>query len=380
MPPSDRDSVGSTSASLCVCLLIASGLAIWRTCAPAVDRSSLQPPQMRLTPGPLSRREKRRRRRRERAAAAVTSALSANSTLGTIRSSAGTLQAKDAPFEIAFYINADDSLQRRNFMEQQLRRSGVQFERWPAIRGGPDLLHTHSSYFKRGVEKHLYLNRTHPNGTIGGWGTIGTYLSHLTLFEHIIQRWQHHDNASFLILQDDTLLKPDWLHQLSAELRLVNPSWSRLLLVWWGLSRKQDCHGHFCVVRPPAGPTEAGPECCGKRFYHGLQAWLVRAHGLRCLVRRLRRRHIKNIDAQMVQCNCPRTYALQKRRMIGSHLQDQLGSERAAVNSVWRAKLQHGDAGVLKKSAQRNLHKTHLQHLVAAAHQPTVANMVSSSP
>eukprot|EP00965_Chrysotila_dentata_P251219 6209915-Pleurochrysis_carterae.AAC.1 len=32
------------------------------------------------------------------------------------------------------------------------------------------------------------------------------------------------------------------------------------------------CSQHFCRVRPPAGPTEAGPDCCGKRYFHGLQA------------------------------------------------------------------------------------------------------------
>eukprot|EP00900_Chrysochromulina_parva_P021951 jgi/Chrpa1/438/Chrysochromulina_OHIO_Genome00014191-RA len=185
---------------------------------------------------------------------------------------------------MAFFINADDSPRRREFMERQLAQGGVRYERWPAIRGGPQLLKTHARYFRRGVEKHLYLNRSEASGVISGWGTIGTYLSHLTLFEHIVRRWPRRENASFLILQDDTLLKPGWLRQLGSELSLVSPLWARVLLVWWGLERQADCRGHFCAVRPPAGPTEAGPECCGKRFYHGLQAWLVRTHSLECLV------------------------------------------------------------------------------------------------
>lgn len=267
-------------------------------------------------------------------------------------------------------------------MERQLAQGGVRYERWPAIRGGPQLLKTHARYFRRGVEKHLYLNRSEASGVISGWGTIGTYLSHLTLFEHIVRRWPRRENASFLILQDDTLLKPGWLRQLGSELSLVSPLWARVLLVWWGLERQADCRGHFCAVRPPAGPTEAGPECCGKRFYHGLQAWLVRTHSLECLVRRLRRRRIKNIDAQMVQCDCPRTFALTKRLMLGEHLDKQLGSERAAVNSVWRAQLERADGGGdgggdggddggadgsrlhFTASTLRNLHKTRLEHLV----------------
>lgn len=301
-------------------------------------------------------------------------------------------------FEVAYYINADDSPRRRAFMEEQLTRVGVRFERWPALRGSPDLLRSHKAYFERGIERHLYLNRsdTGDHGTIGSWGTIGTYLSHQTLFEHILKRQAKlpggrntNGNATFLILQDDTRLRPDWLPRLSEELRKLSHGsdeqrrWERLLLVWWGLSRPRDCRSSFCTVRPPAGPTEPGqPDCCGKRFYHGLQAWLVRARGLSCLVRRLKRRRIKNIDAQMVQCHCPRNFALPKGRMLGKHLDRELGSERAAVNSVWKAQLasveaaRSGDgaaglagaeAGRLRPSAQRNLRKTALTHLVDEA-------------
>ena len=81
-------------------------------------------------------------------------------------------QAPAKLFELAFFINADDSAHRRQFMERQLADSGVAFERWPAIRGGPNLLKTHERYLQRGVEKHLYLNKSAPVGPISGWGTI----------------------------------------------------------------------------------------------------------------------------------------------------------------------------------------------------------------
>lgn len=265
-------------------------------------------------------------------------------------------------FDRAFYINGDDSPHRRHFMEAQLQGSGVRYERWPALRGSPALLRTHASYFTRGVERHLFLNKSNGTGELGAWGTIGTYLSHLTLFEHILRHHGTNESSAFLILQDDTKLRLDWLTRLGNELKAAG-RWSRLLLVWWGLQRRRDCHGRLCVVRPPAGPTEPGDlDCCGKRFYHGLQAWIVRTQGLRCLVRRLKRRRIKNIDAQMVQCDCPRTFALPKGRMLGAHLDRELGSERAAVNSVWRAQLLTQSPP--RKSAQRNLRKTRMTHLV----------------
>ncbi len=284
------------------------------------------------------------------------------------------MPAHDGLFERAFFINADDSPRRRDFMERQLRAAGVRFERWPAIRGSPSLLSTHAAYFGRGVEKHLYLNRTARDGAIDKWGTIGTYLSHHTLFEHIVERWAHDDSAAFLLLQDDTKLRPGWLEWLRSTVYPARDGrwWDRVLLVWWGLSRPSDCRSILCLARPPAGPTEAGPDCCGKRYYHGLQAWIVKRSGLRCLLRRLRRRKIKNIDAVMVNCDCPRSYALAKGVMIGEHLDRELGSERAAVNSVWRAQLD-GRNGTLRSSARRNLRKAQLTHLLPASQRAAVA-------
>lgn len=264
-------------------------------------------------------------------------------------------------FECAFYVNADGSDKRRAFMEKQLQDSDVRFERWRAIHGHPSLLQTHASYFQRGVERHLYTNHN-KSGMLSGWGTIGTYLSHLLLFEHIVQRWAHNDDAAFLILQDDTQLEPDWLQRLAKLKQLMDPAWQRVLLVWWGLARDRDCHGHICIVRPPAGPTESGPECCGKRFFHGLQAWIVRRRNLRCILRRLKRRPIKNIDALMVQCNCPHTYALLKSSMLGRHMDRELGSERAAVNSIWRVQVEPNIS--LKRSARRNIRKVQLTHAI----------------
>jgi len=173
-------------------------------------------------------------------------------------------------FERAFYINADASTERREFMEQQLRASGVPFDRWPAVQGSPAILQSHRRYFARGVERHLLENHSF-TGPIIGWGTVATYLSHHTLFEHIVQRWEHNESAAFLILQDDTQLNPGWVGRLHELMHDLESQWERVLLVWWGLKRSRDCTAHFCSVRPPAGPTDSGPECCGKRFYHGLQ-------------------------------------------------------------------------------------------------------------
>ena len=122
---------------------------------------------------------------------------------------------------------------------------------------------------QRGVEKHLWLNRTNTTSIIG-WRPINTYLTHLTLFEHIVRRWKNHENASF-ILQDDTQLKRLWPRRLAAEVQRLGPHWERVLLVWWGSARRRDCSVRSLLFNRRAGPTEDGPECCGKRFFHGLQ-------------------------------------------------------------------------------------------------------------
>ena len=87
------------------------------------------------------------------------------------------------------------------------------------------------------------------------------------------------------------------------------------------------------------------------------QAWIVRQRSLRCALRRLARRQIKNIDALLVQCNCPHSYALRPEHMIGTHLDRELGSERAAVNAVWRSRLLNR---TLKRAARRNMRKVQL--------------------
>ena len=72
-------------------------------------------------------------------------------------------------------------------------------EIWPAVRGSPSLLESHALHLRRGVEAHLYRkecrdpqNPESPTplpscapADIQGWGTVGNFLSHVTLLEHV---------------------------------------------------------------------------------------------------------------------------------------------------------------------------------------------------
>ena len=227
------------------------------------------------------------------------------------------------PFDAAILINANASHERRARMERQV--SGITYELWPALHGAPSMLTTHASYLQRGVD--AYLRKPNKRDEIRGWGTVGNYLTHLTLLEHLLLRGRQDD--VYLILQDDLVLAHDWLRRLQRTRKLLDQqheSWQRCLLVWFGAERPEHCDADFCRVTPPAGPMN------GTRFYHGLQATLVRARGLACMVERLRHRHIKSIDAVLVDAGCPGEFALRKGGMLGVHRDTATGSESAARN------------------------------------------------
>ena len=239
-------------------------------------------------------------------------------------------RAAAAPMlERIFYINSDASTSRRHAMEAALQTATVPYERWPAVLGSPTLNSTYAMHFRRGIEGYL----KKPNGGIKSWGTIGNYLSHVTLFEHIASRRWSSDAASFLILQDDLDLLPGWAAALPTLLgRLASLEWQRVLLVWFGAERAEDCGEHACAVHPPAGPISVGGR--STRYYHGLQASIVRLGGVRCLLDCVTGRPIKAIDALLVHCDCPRTYALRSHgAAFGTHSH---GSEKGRIDSAWR--------------------------------------------
>lgn len=190
-----------------------------------------------------------------------------------------------------YYINANASHARRSAMELQLR--GAPHSRWPAVTTTPALLGTHAA-LSRGVDQHLLLR----DGRLRAAGTVATYLSFVGLLEHLARS----PGATFLVMQDDVELARDWqprAARLAQRLDVLRPGWTRCLLVWFGAERPSDCAGELCDVRPPAGPIN------GTRYFHGAQASLWRAEGIRCALDRLAQRPIKSIDAALVNCGCP---------------------------------------------------------------------------
>ena len=91
--------------------------------------------------------------------------------------------------------------------------------------------------------------------------------------------------------------------------------------------------GKRCGARARATPIE------GKRYYHGLQASLLRARAAPCLLRCLSRRRIKSVDALLVGCDSEcepgTTWALAAQKAFGTHAG---GSEKAAIDARLRAR------------------------------------------
>lgn len=91
-------------------------------------------------------------------------------------------------------------------------------------------LHTHLRSHPR-AHPHTRAPTPTPSPThSAGWGTLGTYLSHHLLLEHIVRgakangartNSRVNGSAAFLILQDDTQLAPDWLPRLRLALNRI---------------------------------------------------------------------------------------------------------------------------------------------------------------
>jgi len=218
------------------------------------------------------------------------------------------------------------------------------------------MLTTHESYLERGVVE--YLRKPNKPDEIRGWGTVGNYLTHLTLWEHLFSRARPDD--VFFILQDDLLLARDWRQRLQRTrdlLDLQHSDWKRCLLVWFGAERSGQCDADLCRITAPAGPVN------GTRFYHGLQATLVRASGLACMIERLRRRPINSVDAVLVDVSCPGEYALRKASMLGVHRDTATGSESAArdhgfLNGTARSRQHIRTWGGSNGNASKHQHAT----------------------
>jgi len=135
----------------------------------------------------------------------------------------------------SWYINLDQFTQRRNAMEEVYRRSGLRYQRFPAVRP------TTNSLRANGTWSSLY-NAYHesrkpdlhdPHLVARIRGEIGCIASHLVLLRHIKKTGR--PGEVYMIAEDDYVPAPDFTARLPTALALVPPDWDVLRLDCWEL-------------------------------------------------------------------------------------------------------------------------------------------------
>lgn len=116
--------------------------------------------------------------------------------------------------DATYVINLDRSVDRMRRMDAQLRRHGVEYQRWPAV-DGSKLTHAelreHATPFCR---------------TFCTASTVGCALSHIRLWRHILDS----GHGMALVLEDDARLVPDFNKGLGRALADVPDDFDVLLL------------------------------------------------------------------------------------------------------------------------------------------------------
>ena len=111
-----------------------------------------------------------------------------------------------------FYINLESRVDRKNYMNRQLKGYDIPFERFNAVRPSISDLQPEGKYYhflSRSVPR-LRLNINNKEHIDHIIGTIGCYISHYQI--HKIAAEQNFEN--YVILEDDCMLRKNWIETL----------------------------------------------------------------------------------------------------------------------------------------------------------------------
>jgi len=152
---------------------------------------------------------------------------------------ASTQEAHSVPAVAAtWYINLDQFKQRRVEMENVYRRSGLRYQRFPAVRPTTKSLKNNGTWASLYNEYHESrksdLHDPHLVARIRG--EIGCIASHLVLLRHIKKTGR--PGEVYMIAEDDYVPAPDFAARLPTALALLPPDWDVLRLDCWELAGK----------------------------------------------------------------------------------------------------------------------------------------------
>jgi GR25 family glycosyltransferase involved in LPS biosynthesis len=187
-----------------------------------------------------------------------------------------------------YYINLDRRPDRRSSMEGQLPLLGFPIIRWPAVWLTEDEWSRHANVISdRGVEAYVLEGKY-------TYGTIGCYLSHLQVLEHIAES----GSEQSLVFEDDILIEAGFLSAAQALLLQV-PPYDMILFDCFGSRFAPDRINSF-VYHP------------SRNFPHfwGAHAYLVGRGKVDKILRSLRKRKIKDIDGLFLGAEGFRRYVV----------------------------------------------------------------------
>jgi len=144
-------------------------------------------------------------------------------------------------FDRAFCINLDRSPDRLKRIQRQAERAGLSFERFSAVDGGTlDLTpHIRAGWLTGDIQIKLP-------------GSLGTFLSHLTLWQRV---YDDPEVEIALILEDDARFKPDFLSRLNDIPEAAIPNdWD---MIWLGYFKAQGQAVNDWFLKPDS-PAKRG--------------------------------------------------------------------------------------------------------------------------
>ncbi len=146
--------------------------------------------------------------------------LSPRSNAKTMKQSNGIINISQETNNIdkIIYINLSLRDDRRKFMESQLRKINLPYERFNAIRPTQDDI-------KKGGKYYEYWLRGNCNT-----GTLGVYLSHYSIHKKALkEKWNN-----YLLLEDDVIIDKNCLQQLNKYLneKIIPDDWDMVRSLW----------------------------------------------------------------------------------------------------------------------------------------------------
>ena len=148
----------------------------------------------------------------------------------------GKPKVKDHLIDHIFYINLDQDTDKREHMDLMLNELGVKFERYSAIKPEPKDIRfggQYAEFFSKSkiLEARNYFGEKFDHIDIEKYqlGTLGCYLSHYKLLEHIYNNYKSLEHV--IILEDDAFLDASTINMTSSLIKKID-EWDMIRSTW----------------------------------------------------------------------------------------------------------------------------------------------------